>query len=115
MERTDDMASDVRKAIIIMRGIRADLISPDEALQYLLNDRLKDPLYYIAQIVVNRFIMGKITDEQKRLFMDYYDVAQEHTQEDAQAAADQTDAEDVYADIHDLIMEEDEEPDWPSY
>ena len=40
MERTDDMASDVRKAIIIMRGIRADLISPDEALQYLLNDML---------------------------------------------------------------------------
>ena len=107
MERTDDMASDVRKAIIIMRGIRADLISPDEALKYLLNDMLKDPLYYIAQIVVNRYIMGKITDEQKQLFMDYHDIG--NTQED------QIDGEDVYADIHDLIMEADDEPDWPSY
>lgn len=113
MERTDDMASDVRKAIIIMRGIRADLISPDEALQYLLNDMLKDPLYYIAQITINRFIMGKITDEQKQLFMNYHDIG--NTQEDAQAAADQIDTEDVYADIHDLIMEADDEPDWPSY
>ena len=112
MERTDDMASDVRKAIIIMRGIRADLISPDEALQYLLNDMLKDPLYYIAQIIVNRYIMGKITDEQKRLFMDYHGAG---AKEDDQETADQIDTEDVYADIHDLIMEADDEPDWPSY
>ena len=112
MERTDDMASDVRKAIIIMRGIRADLISPDEALKYLLNDMLKDPLYYIAQIVVNRYIMGEITDEQKQLFMDYHGAG---AKEDDQETADQIDAEDVYADIHDLIMEADDEPDWPSY
>ena len=112
MERTDDMASDVRKAIVIMRGIRASLISPDEALQYLLNDMLKDPLYYIAQITINRYIMGKITDEQKQLFMNYHGAG---AQEDDQETADQIDGEDIYADIHDLIMDADDELDWPSY
>ena len=113
MERTDDMSSDVKKVIIIMRGLRAGLLSVDEVLQMLLYDGRKDPLYDAGLTAVNRFIMGKTTDEQKRLFMDYRDTG--GTQEDAQAAADQIDGEDVYADIHDLIMDADEEPDWPSY
>ena len=114
MERTDDMASDVKKVIIIMRGLRAGLLSVDEVLQMLLYDGRKDPLYDAGLTAVNRFIMGKITDEQKRLFMDYHNTGD--TQEDAQAAADQTDDDPFYADIHDLIMDEaDEEPDWPSY
>ena len=81
----------------------------------LLDDGRVDPLYDAGLIVVNRFIMTKITDEQERLFMDYRNIGQGDTREYDRDMAYRIENDPAYANIRDLIMDEaDEEPDWPS-
>ena len=110
-KRTTDKVDIVMLVMIIMRGIRAGLISADDVLSMLLDDGQVDTLIDAGRIVVNRFIMTSITEEQKRLFMDYHNV--KHAQND-QDMAGRTDNDDYFANVRDLIMEADEEPDWPS-
>jgi len=99
----------VMAVMIILRGIRAGLLSVDDVLAMLLDDGQVETLMDAEWIIINRFIMTPITEEQKRLFMDYHGI---RSIQDCQGLTDN----DVYfSDLVDLITEEDDEPDWPSY
>lgn len=99
----------VMAVMIILRGIRAGLLSVDDVLAMLLDDGQVDTLIDAEWIIINRFIMTPITEEQKRLFMDYHGI---RSIQDNQGLTDN----DVYfSELMDLINEADDEPDWPSY
>ena len=101
----------VMVVMIILRGIRAGLLSVDDVLAMLLDDGQVDTLIDAEWIIINRFIMTPITEDQKRLFMDYHNIIVNNDK----AIADLTDNDIYFANLMDLIMEADDEPDWPSY